>query len=223
MYHKQSDQQKLKEAFRKGEKYKTTPIGRIKEQIKNFNKDELDAWKIGMVSKLDDVASGQNKNRDFLNEVDGSDKLDEIFDILLKDNPVQQQAFKGLLQSEKAMRETYKKMRINSDTATKREAIESFKNKGKSVTDADSFYGLFRNVAREGIKRGKDALSGGTLSKRAELIAERLFTTSRPEQQKVLKTLMETNEALAKEVEKRLKTANSLLPTTVFPATNQGE
>ena len=83
-------------------------MDRIKEQIKDFTKAEMDAWKIGMVSKLDDIANSQGKNRDFLGEIDSSNKLDEIFDLIITD-PVQKEAFKNLLKNEKAMRETYKK------------------------------------------------------------------------------------------------------------------
>lgn len=217
-----ADSKKLQEAFLLGSKYKTTTIDRIKDQIKNFTKAEMDAWKIGMVSKLDDIASSQGKNRDFLGEIDSSNKLDEIFDLIITD-PVQKEAFKNLLKNEKAMRETYNKMRTNSDTASKTEAINEFKSDSRSVFDAESLYGLGRNIVREGVRKGQNVLSGGTNSKRAELIAQRLFTTSKSEQQKVLKALQETNEALAKEVEKRLKTAQGLIPGSVVLTSDQGE
>ena len=217
-----ADNKKLQEAFLLGSKYKTTTVDRIKDQIKDFTKAEMDAWKIGMVSKLDDIANTQGKNRDFLGEIDSSNKLDEIFDLIITD-PVQKEAFKNLLKNEKAMRETYNKMRIGSDTATKREAIEEFKGDSRSVFDAESFYGLARNVAREGLRKGQNVLSGGTNAKRAELIAQRLFTTSKSEQEKVLKALSQTNETLAKEVEKRLKTAQGLLPGSVVLTSDQGE
>ena len=96
-------------------------------------------------------------------------------------------------------------MRIGSDTASKTEAISEFKGDSRSVFDAESFEGLARNIAREGLRKGQNVLSGGTNAKRAELIAQRLFTTSKSEQEKVLKALSQTNETLAKEVEKDLK------------------
>ena len=56
----------------------------------------MDAWKIGMVSKLDDIANSQGKNRDFLGEMNSSNKLDEIFDLIITD-PVQKEAFKKFI------------------------------------------------------------------------------------------------------------------------------
>ena len=217
-----ADSKKIQEAYLLGSKYKTTSMDRIKEQIKDFTKDEMDAWKIGMVSKLDEIANSQGKNRDFLGEMNSSNKLDEIFDLIITD-PVQKEAFKNLLKNEKAMRETYNKMRTGSDTASKTEAISEFKGDSRSVFDAEGFYGLARNIAREGLRKGQNVLSGGTNAKRAELIAQRLFTTSKSEQEKVLKALSQTNETLAKEVEKRLKTAQGLLPGSVVLTSNQGE
>ena len=85
-----------------------------------------------MVSKLDEIANSQGKNRDFLGEIDSSNKLDEIFDLIITD-PVQKEAFKNLLKNEKAMRETYNKMRTGSDTASKTEAISEFKGDSRSI------------------------------------------------------------------------------------------
>jgi len=205
-----ASQKKLEEAFRLGEKYKTTTIDRIRKQFDDFTPAEQEAWKSGMVTKLEDLASTQGKNRDFLANIDSSKKLDEIFDLLLGGNSNQRKAFDSLIKSEKSMRETFNRMRLNSDTNTKQEAMKTFRDGGGSIVNSENTFQFARNLAREGIKKAQKTYSGGTNEKRAELIAEKLFTTDRATQQQVLKQLLKTNERLGKEVTKRLRNANRL-------------
>lgn len=205
-----SSQKALSNAFERGKKYSSTSSRQIKKELSEMNPQEIEAWKSGMITKLEDVANDKTLSSNFLNQVDGSNKLNDIFKILLAGDPKKYEAFKNVLKQEKSMRSTFDKLRTNSNTNSKSKASEEFAESGKSVFDADGLYGLTRNIIREGIKKGKDVVSGGTNSERAKLISERLFTTSKTEQKKVLEALSNTNKELAKEVEKRLRSANTI-------------
>lgn len=195
-----ADTQKLREAFELGGKYKNTTIRKIKRDLSKMTPEEQEAWKSGMVTRLEDVAQGKKDSTNFLNEIDGSNKLDEIFDFLISD-PKQKEAFLNILKSEKKMNDTFALLRQNSNTASKSNFINEFKNDDKILS------GSVGEMVGKGITKGIDTLRGGTLSKRAELVAEKLFSTDKSVQKKVLDQLKITNKELAKEVEKRLSTA----------------
>lgn len=204
-----ADVQKLREAFERGQKYKTTTIRKIEKDLSKMTPGEQEAWKSGMVTKIEDIAQSKRDSANFLSEVDGSDKLGKIFNFLVKDKN-QKQAFDNIIKSEKNMAETFKILNQNSNTATKEAFKSEFAESQKSVFDADTTYGAVRNIARQGLRKGKDVLQGGTNSERAKLISERLFATDKATQKQVLDQLKITNKELAEEVQKRLDKALQL-------------
>lgn len=198
-----ADTMKLQEAFERGQKYKTTTNRRIKKDLEAMTPGEQEAWKKGMITKLEDVAESSRESFDFLGQVGSSKKLDDIFDFLISD-PKQKEAFKNVMKNERKMSDTFKLLRQNSNTGQKSEAIDEFKNMAGLTT------GGGRDIINRVVGKATDKLTGGTQSKRAELIAERLFSTDKNVQKQVLKQLETTNKELAKEVQKRLDKALKL-------------
>ena len=198
-----ADVQKLREAFERGQKYKTTTNRRIKKDLEAMTPSEQEAWKKGMITKLEDVAESTRESFDFLGQVGSSKKLDDIFDFLISD-PKQKEAFKNIMGNERKMSDTFKLLRQNSNTGQKSEAIDEFKNMAGLTP------GGGRDIINRVVGKATDKLTGGTQSKRAELIAERLFSTDKNVQKQVLKQLEITNKELAKEVQKRLDKALKL-------------
>lgn len=211
-----ADNKRLEEAFKFGQKYKTTSKNQLEKLFMDFSPSELQAWKSGMITKLDDIANNKSKSSNFLNEIDGSNKLDEIFEVLITD-PKQKEAFKSILKSEQDMFRTFRKNIKTTDTAQKTEEINDLTGGifGGDLTPS--------NISRTLINKGRDKLTGGTFSERARQISEKLFTTDKATQRKVLEALENTNKELKKEVEKRLNTATQLMQSTVRPSINQGE
>lgn len=211
-----ADSKRLEEAFKFGQKYKTTSKNQLEKLFMDFSPSELQAWKSGMITKLDDIANNKSKSSNFLNEIDGSNKLDEIFEVLITD-PKQKEAFKSILKSEQDMFRTFRKNIKTTDTAQKTEEINDLTGGvfGGDLTPS--------NISRTLINKGRDKLTGGTFSERARQISEKLFTTDKATQRKVLEALETTNKELKKEVEKRLNTATQLMQSTVRPSINQGE
>ena len=198
-----ADTQKLREAFELGGKYKNTTLRKIKKDLSKMTPEEQQAWKSGMITKLEDVAESSRESFDFLGQVGSSKKLDDIFDFLISD-PKQKEAFKNIMTNERKMSETFQLLRRNSNTGQKSEAIDEFKNMAGLTT------GGGRDIINRVVGKATDKLTGGTQSKRAELIAERLFSTDKNVQKQVLKQLEITNKELAKEVQKRLDKALKL-------------
>ena len=75
-------------------------------------------------------------------------------------------------------------------------------------------------MTEKGVQKAKGVVEGQTTSKRAELIAQRLFTTDKATQRKVLDQLKITNKELAEEVQKRLKKATDITTSLTRPLTS---
>ena len=213
-----ADTQKLREAFELGGKYKTTTIRKIKQDLEKMTPAEREAWKSGMITKLEDVAQSRRDSTNFLNEIDGSNKLNEIVDILITD-PTQKKAFSNILKAEKDMSETFGLLRRNSNTNTKTLASKEFAESDKLI-DKQGLFATLVNMTEKGVQKAKGVVEGQTTSKRAELIAQRLFTTDKATQRKVLDQLKITNKELAEEVQKRLKKATDITTSVTRPLTS---
>jgi hypothetical protein len=213
-----ADTQKLREAFELGGKYKTTTIRKIKQDLEKMTPAEREAWKSGMITKLEDVAQSRRDSTNFLNEIDGSNKLNEIVDILITD-PTQKKAFSNILKAEKDMSETFGLLRQNSNTNTKTLASKEFAESDKLI-DKQGLFATLVNMTEKGVQKAKGVVEGQTTSKRAELIAQRLFTTDKATQRKVLDQLKITNKELAEEVQKRLKKATDITTSLTRPLTS---
>ena len=200
------------------ENIKQQLLEKIKQDLEKMTPAEREAWKSGMITKLEDVAQSRRDSTNFLNEIDGSNKLNEIVDILITD-PTQKKAFSNILKAEKDMSETFGLLRRNSNTNTKTLASKEFAESDKLI-DKQGLFATLVNMTEKGVQKAKGVVEGQTTSKRAELIAQRLFTTDKATQRKVLDQLKITNKELAEEVQKRLKKATDITTSVTRPLTS---
>ena len=117
------------------------------------------------------------------------------------------------------MSETFGLLRQNSNTNTKQLASKEFAESDKLI-DKQGLFATLVNMTEKGVQKAKGVVEGQTTSKRAELIAQRLFTTDKATQRKVLDQLKITNKELAEEVQKRLKKATDITTSVTRPLTS---
>jgi hypothetical protein len=203
-----SDYARLLQAYHVGHGFKNKPTSDLNKFLSKFNEGEKEAFRTGMISSIKDRAESLTSTRNFIPEIFGSKKKQNQLRLAFPGGKEGEKAFadfKKIIELEEQKVLTKNRVFGNSATAKNiRELEESGADVGQAV---DLMARLARGEvlgAAGQVISGVGARVGGMTPERANLIAQRLFTSNPAEQQAILNRLQGVEKDLVEQALKRI-------------------
>jgi hypothetical protein len=184
-----ADFSRLQRSYQDGERYLSLSETDMVNKLKAMNPAEREAFRVGLVSKIQDRANSLDDSADFTKAIFGSPKKRSALRYAF-DDPEQFKEFTQVVDGFRSMRQTQNRVLGGSPTA------------GRLAQDADagvdpvSFLNIASSAARGNLVpaasaavRNLSTRAGGLNETTAEMMSNRLLTASGSERQAILREL----------------------------------
>jgi hypothetical protein len=184
-----ADFSRLKRAYDDGNSYLKLTEGDMVKKLKAMTPAEKEAFRVAVVSQVQNRASTLDDSVDFTRAVFGSPKKKSALRYAF-DNENEYQAFSKAIDDFQSMRRTNQKVLGGSPTA------ERLTAQADAASDPTQILNITQNLARGNYGRAAGlaaqnlgARAGGMSEMSAEILSKRLFTASPQEQKQILSEL----------------------------------
>jgi hypothetical protein len=184
-----ADFSRLQKSYKDGEGYLSMSENDMVRKLRAMNPGEREAFRVGLVSKIQDRANTLDDSTDFTKAIFGSPKKRSALRYAF-DDPKQYEEFTQVVENFKRMRQTQNRVLGGSPTA------------GRLAQDADAAVdpSAVLNMTQQAVRgnfgpaaamaaRNVGARAGGLNEMSAEMLSQRLFTANSAEQQRILTEL----------------------------------
>lgn len=205
-----SDSARLQQAYHAGFGFKNKSASDLGKFFSKFNEAEKEAFRVGMIANIKDRAEALTSTRNFIPEIFGSKKKQNILRYAFpagEKGSKQFNDFKKVIELEKKKVETKNRVLGGSQTARNLRELE------ESGADVSQAVDLMSRLARMDVPgavaqavKGVGARIGGMTPESANQIAQRLFTSSPAEQQAILNRLQGVEKQLVQDALTRIRT-----------------
>jgi hypothetical protein len=180
-----ADYSRLQQSFKDGGDYLRLSEGDLVKRLKAMNPGEREAFRVGLVSKVQERANTLDDSADFTKAVFGSPKKRSALRYAF-DNEDQYQAFTKVIEAQRAMRQTNSRVLGGSPTANRTLQLED------AGRDPATMLNMAGNLAQGnvgqaalGMAKNLGTRSSGMGEQSAEMLARRMFS-ARPGRQQTL-------------------------------------
>jgi hypothetical protein len=184
-----ADSQRLQNSYKEGLDYLKMSENDLVKKLKGMNAGEREAFRVGLVSKVQERANTLDDSTDFTKAVFGSPKKRSALRYAF-DNEDQFKAFTNVIDMQRAMRQTNNRVLGGSPTAGR---LTQMDDAGRDPT---TMINMARNLAQGNVSQAAlgfagnlGARSGGLNEQSAEMLARRMFSAAPGRQQQILNEL----------------------------------
>jgi len=188
-----ADSQRLQGSYKDGLDYLRMSEADMVKKLKAMNPGEREAFRVGLVSKVQERANTLDDSVDFTKAVFGSPKKRSALRYAF-DNEDQFKAFTNVIDMQRSMRQTNNRVLGGSPTASRLTQMDD------AARDPTTMLNMARNLAQGnigaaalGMTRNLGARSGGMNEMSAEMLARRMFSAQPGRQQQILNELARRN------------------------------
>lgn len=202
-----SDVARLKDAFNTGLGQKRIKAERLSKLLKGMNDAEKEAFRVGMVARIQDKSDKANFSRDFTTEVFGSKEKENLIRLAFPQTKKGMEGyknFKEIIELEKKKVQTKNTVLGNSATNKRGEVMRDAEIDPTLGVVGRALVGDLPGAARQGLA-AIGARSSGLNPESANLLAKKLFQLSPQEQIRYLSGLGASEQMLVQQSLNALK------------------